>query len=227
MKTLLLYIALLTTAITAFAQTDCRPYVPTEEGSTWEITNYNARGKVEGRIVYTLLEKETNGDQITFKVENTYYDKKDKEIFTNTFEAQCIDGEFILDMTYKMDGASMGAYENMDVTIDASEFELPDFDAAPGTQLEDATMKVTIGDLGINMQVLIDNRLVTAQENITTPAGSFDCVVLSQDTSTKLLLNVRASSKEWYAENIGMVRSESYNKRGKMTGYSELTKFEE
>ena len=41
-----------------------------------------------------------------------------------------------------------------------------------------------------------------------------------------MIMNIEGSSKEWYAEGVGVVRSESYNKNGKLTGYSELTKFE-
>jgi hypothetical protein len=35
------------------------------------------------------------------------------------------------------------------------------------------------------------------------------------------------SSKQWFAEGIGMVKSEEYNKKGKFIGKSVLTKFED
>jgi hypothetical protein len=41
-----------------------------------------------------------------------------------------------------------------------------------------------------------------------------------------MMVRMKNNSKEWYAENVGMVRSETYNKRGKLMGYSELTKME-
>ena len=44
--------------------------------------------------------------------------------------------------------------------------------------------------------------------------------------STKMMIRIKNKSKEWYAEDVGMVRSETYNKRGKLMGYSELTKIE-
>lgn len=226
MKTLLLSIVFLFSSLTCLSQTDCKPYIPTEKGTVWEITNYSKKGKVTGKIVYELVDKVVSGNDVTFTVNNIYYDKKDKEVYNNTFEAKCVDGTFEFDMTYKMDGASMGAYQDMDVQVDATDFEIPTIDTSPGTQLEDGTLKVDIGGLGINMSVLVTNRMVEAQERITTPAGTFDCIVLSQDITTKLLLNVRGSSKEWYAPEIGMVRSESYNKNGKLIGYSELTRLE-
>jgi len=38
------------------------------------------------------------------------------------------------------------------------------------------------------------------------------------------MMIVEGTSKEWHSENVGMVRSESYNKKGKLLGHSELTK---
>ncbi len=227
MKTLLLFIVIVSSGFTGFSQIDCKPYMPTEKGTVWEITNYTAKGKVTGRVVYELLDKVENGNEITFTVKNTSYDKKDKEIYVSTFEAKCVDGKFQFDMSFKMDGASMQSYQDMDIVVEASEFEIPEMNASPGTQLADGTLAVTLGGLGLNMTVLVTDRIVESQENITTSAGTFDCIVLTQNISTKLIIKVRGSSKEWYSENIGMVRSESYNKKGKLTGYSELTKLEQ
>ena len=230
MKTLLLCMVFASSVFTGISQIDCKPYVPTEKGTIWEITNYTAKGKISGRIVYELIDKVENGNEITFTVKNTTYDKKDEEIYVNTFEAKCVDGNFEFDMTYKMDGAALQSYQNMDVEVDASNFKIPEMNESPGTQLEDGTLVVTIGSgggLGLNMTVFVTDRMVEAQENITTPAGTFDCIVLSQKVSTKMIIKVQGSSKEWYSENIGMVRSESYNKRGKLLGYSELTNLEQ
>lgn len=126
-----------------------------------------------------------------------------------------------------MDGNQLQAYENMDVQVDASKFEIPDMDAPAGTTLDDGTLSINVdtGLMAVKMNIEITDRKVEKREESTTPAGTFDCVVLSQTIYTKMMVKVTASSKEWYAENVGMVRSESYNKKGKLMGYSELTKF--
>ncbi len=36
-------------------------------------------------------------------------------------------------------------------------------------------------------------------------------------------MSTETYSREWYAKEIGMVRSESFNKNGKLMAYSELT----
>jgi len=223
-KTILLLLAI---AGTTYAQTDCRPYVPTNKGATWEITNYNAKGKVQGVTNYELLDKVVSGNDVTFKIRAVSVDKKGKEAYTNEFEAVCKDGKFDFGMAFKMDGNQLQAYEDMDVQVDASKFEIPDMDAPAGTTLDDATLGISVdtGIMAVNMNIEITNRKVEKREELTTPAGTFDCLVLSQTIYTKMMIKVTASSKEWYSENVGMVRSESYNKKGKLMGYSELTKF--
>ena len=211
----------------SFAQTDCKPYLPINKGATWEITNYTAKGKEAGKIDYELIDKIENGNNITFTVKTITFDKKGEQIYESRFEAKCIDGKFDFDMAFKMDGGALQAYENMDVKVDASKLEIPDLDTAPGTHLADGSLVVNIetGTIGMfKMTVLITDRVLEGRETVATSAGIFDCIVLSQKVSTKMMIKVQGSSKEWYAENIGIVRSESYNKKGKLMGYSVLTK---
>ena len=208
------------------AQTDCEPYLPTEEGTSWELTHYSAKGKVSGVMQYELLEKTVDGDDMTFKVKATTFDKNEEEVYTSDFEAFCKAGEFSYDMTFMMDGAAMGAYSEMDVEVDGGEFSLPDLDAPAGTTLPDGHLDIRVGaggGININMAIDITGRKIEGREEITTPAGTFNCVVLSQTTSTKTIMRVETSSKDWYAPGVGVVRSESYNRKGKLTGYSELT----
>lgn len=226
MKTLAtILIAVLTIPI-GYGQSDCEPYLPADVGTQWEMSNYNAKGKLQGTIQYELIDKSEQDGELVFTVSTKSFDKKGKEQFSSEFKAKCIDGNFEFDMAMKMDGAMMQQYQEMDFEVDASSYEIPDLDAAVGTELPDGSMRITIGDgpVGINMTVDITERKVAAREQLTTPAGQFDCLVLEQAVTSKVLINVKGRSKEWYSPNIGVVRTESYNKKGKLLGYSELTK---
>lgn len=228
MKTLIIAVFSLFVC-TTFAQADCKPYVPYSVGTKWEITNYSDKGKETGKIAYELVDKTETGNDVTFTIKSIAYDKKGDETFTNEFKAFCKDGKFEYDMAFKMDPASMQSYEGMEVEMDASELEIPSMDAAAGTTLKDGTLEVKVGANSLTMfkmTVLITERKVEGFEDITTPAGTFKCLVLTQNVSTKMMVKTEGSSKEWYAEGIGMVRSESYDKKGKLSGYSELTKLE-
>ena len=120
----------------------------------------------------------------------------------------------------------MSAYESMDVTVDATEFPLPTLEEPIGTSLDDGTLTVQVGMNGVNtfrMVVQVTDRLIAARETLETIAGSFDCVKISQTVTTKMVIKIQATSNEWYAPGIGVVRSESFDKKGRLTGYSVLT----
>ena len=212
-----------------YSQSDCNPYVPTSKGAKWEITNYTSKGKETGKIAYELVDVVKSGSDIKFTIKSISYDKKGEEIFSNTFDAYCKNGKFEFDMAFKMNGEAFQAYEDMDINIDATEFEIPSMDAAPGTLLKDGSLVVDVGSNSLHMfkmTILVTDRKVEVREDIKTPAGDFDCLKLSQKISTKMIIGIEASSIEWYTKEVGMVRSESYSKKGKLNGYSELTKFE-
>jgi len=72
---------------------------------------------------------------------------------------------------------------------------------------------------------MVKNRQVGNRETLTTPAGKFDCIKIKQDVVTKTGFTVTIETVQWYAEGVGVVKSESYRK-DKLIGYSELTKLE-
>ncbi|NRA12659.1 MAG: hypothetical protein HRT57_11950 [Crocinitomicaceae bacterium] len=146
----------------------------------------------------------------------------------NTFKAKCENGKFIFDMAMKLDGAAMQAYKDMEVEVDATEFEVPPTDTSYTGALKDGKLSISISTSGMalmTMNILIYDREVEKIEEFTTTAGTYRCVKLKQKVRTKVIMNIEGSSTEWYSEGIGMVRSESYNGNGKLTGYTVLTKF--
>lgn len=228
MKAWFYSLLLVLTVSSIHAQDKCRPFLPVGVGSTWELTNYNAKGKETGRIAYELSNKVESEAGTTFSITAISFDAKDKQTYENSFEAFCADGIFKYDMTFMMSGEQMQAFESMEISVDATEFELPDFDASAGTSLPDGSLSVkaeTGGPISMDMTVLVTDRRVESKESMDCPAGKFECIVLKQKTSLKMVVKLETQSKEWYAEGVGVVRSETYSKKGKLQAYSLLTKF--
>ncbi|MEM1217049.1 MAG: hypothetical protein AAGJ82_15245 [Bacteroidota bacterium] len=210
------------------AQTDnCRPLLPMAVGTEWEITHYNAKGKAEGSMTLQLQDVKEEGDASVYTIFFKAYDKRNEEIYEHTYEARCSEGEFSVDMDYFMNGEMMEAFGEMDVSVEGTDLKMPDFSTPAGTTLPDGEMNINV-DTGtafnINMTTRITDRKVSAHESITTPAGTFDCMVVEQKMEVKAIVKTETSSKEWFAPEVGMVRSESYNRKGKLESYSELTK---
>ncbi len=228
MKNFILVIALIFFAFTTYAQNNCQPYLPSNKGDVWEISSYSAKNKLTGKTSYEMLDKVVQGNEIVYKVKTVSYDKKGKEVFENTFEARCKDGSFEFDMEIFIDGNMMKAYDNMELDVNGSSLEMPSSKNQIGTNLKDGSLDMKIGSDGampIKMSIFLTNRKIEAKEKMTTEAGTFDCIVMSQNIKTKMIVNIETNTKEWYAENVGLVRSESFNKKGKLMGYSVLTKF--
>jgi hypothetical protein len=76
------------------------------------------------------------------------------------------------------------------------------------------------------MTTTVYNRKVEAIEEVTTKAGTFQCYKITYDVLTDAMMDIQTSGIEWIARDVGAVRTESYSKNGKLTGYTELVKME-
>lgn len=215
-------ICLLLMSFLASSQNACKAYYPFEKGTKFEITNYNKKGKKEGVINYEVTSVE--GNVATIKTE--IFDAKGKEITTTSYQITCEGNYISIDFKSLMNPDMFKQYKDMDMDITGTNIELPN-DLQIGQTLKDAnmTMAINMGGMKMNMKIDMLNRTVDKKESITTPAGTFDCFALSYDSEMKMGMKMKFTIKEWIAEGVGMVRNESYNKNGKLMGYSELTSF--
>lgn len=225
MKLLIISTLLLAQVSFTYAQ-NCRAYIPYDKGTKTELTNYNKKGKVEGIISQEITEVEHTGDNSIFSMHQKVIDPKSNDVtFENDMTFRCEGGTFYIDMNGYLDQKQMEAYSDMEVKLSMDEMDIPSSYTA-GQKLKDGKIEMEVigGPMPIRMLVSIINRKVEGEEQLTTPAGTFDCVKISQDIVTKSIITMTISSVEWYAEGVGVVRSETLRK-GKLTGYSELTKF--
>jgi hypothetical protein len=221
--------SLLAFSALAFSQSitaqDCSPWYPMESGTVMQQTNYNAKGKATGKNVQTIIKKTGDADEMAAEVQSEHYDKKDKLTMTQSYTIHCKDGHFYVDMESIMSPESFGQYESMDVEVDAEDLQIPT-KADAGTMLPDAVLTAKVSSSGVSimtMQIHVTNRKVEGMEKITTPAGTFNCIKLSQTVETKTIMKISMRSIEWYATDTGPVRTESFNKNGKLVSYTELT----
>ena len=223
MKTkIIILISVFFISFSSLSQNACKSYYPFEEGTKFEITNYNKKGKKEGVVKYEVTD--VNGNEATIKT--VIFDGKGKEITTSNYKVMCEGNKVSIDFKSLINPDMLKQYKDMDMDITGTNIELPN-DLQVGQSLKDANMNMAINMGGITMNMKIDmlNRKVDKKESITTPAGTFDCFALSYDNEMKMGMKMKFKIKEWIAEGVGMVRNESYNKNGKLMGYSELTSF--
>jgi len=207
---------------------DCKLFFPDNIGTLREMTNYDKKDRVTGRVHQTISNKNVSGGNISMDVVTVIYDDKDEELNRSKVTVGCENGVFKIDMSDYL-GEMLEAYQEMDVEMKGDNLQFPP-DISVGDQLPEGTINIKVSNSGItmvNMDVTIKNRKVERKEKITTPAGSFDCFKISYDTEAKTnFLTVNTSGVEWIAEGVGVIKIENYNKKGKLSSYSLLTKFE-
>jgi uncharacterized protein DUF3108 len=203
-------------------------YMPFKEGLSFEMTNYGKKGKVLSSNKSKVASLDDADDGFIAVVETETFDKKGESFANGSYTMKCSDGIIYLDMSAMLDPQAMAGFSSMEAEISGNALEIPNH-LSVGQILPDGTMEMKISSGGVKMitiRMSITNRKVEAEETITTAAGSFDCIKMSQESELKMLIKKKFKTVIWYAKGVGMVRSENYNSKGKIESYSELTKFE-
>lgn len=205
---------------------DCNNYYPMIEGLAAQVTSYDKKGKAVAVVDYEIKEVRSNGDEKIATISSVVKDKKGDLITNSIFDVRC-NGEVVsIDFKSLMSPQLMEQYKNMDFELTGTDIIIPN-DLKVGDKLPDSNMEMIMNMAGMNMKmnVIMKDREVTGQENITTPAGSFDCHVITYTSQFNMGITKTGTSKQWLAKDVGMVKQEDYNGNGKLTSSSLLTAF--
>jgi len=227
------FLSLITIVFVGFqcvkAQSSCSKYYPMIEGSSFQYTMTNKKGKTEGVTDYTITNVSSDGDATTATFAFKFTDEKGKEIFNSDYNISCSGDGIKIDYNSILPSEMMAQYEEMGLEMDVTgtDIEIPN-DLSVGETLEDANVSVAMNMSGIKMNITVDqtNRKVEKKESVTTAAGTFDCYLITETTTSKTMgAKQEMNNKMWLAEGVGMVKQESYKKNGNLVSRMELTKY--
>jgi hypothetical protein len=224
MKKSILLIFLATFLVAGVMAQECPVYYPDAVNSQLEYKQYDKKGNLSGSSIQKVTDFKKTGTGYEVGVSAESFDAKGKSMGTMQLEAHCENGIFYIDMKNLMGQQSMEAYKDMEMKIEGGTLELP-ANMKAGDMLKNGNMSISFASNGMsimNMSFTISNRKVEALENITTPAGTFECYKISYDIATKMMVNVKTKAIEWYAKGTGLVKTESYSTDGKLLGSSVL-----
>ncbi len=95
--------------------------------------------------------------------------------------------------------------------------------AKAGESMPDRSYSLIVNML--KNEITLSGAAYMGEERISTTAGKFDCIKISYLKRTKVLLKTTTHRiNEWYAEGIGLVKSESFDMKGKPAGKTLLVK---
>ncbi|MCC5921668.1 MAG: hypothetical protein LAT68_14780 [Cyclobacteriaceae bacterium] len=235
MKNWIITFALLLGAAFQVQSQDCFQYFPYEEGVSYTLTSFTAKGKKEGENRHKILSNTKSGSRTTVEIEMQMLDKKGKEIASGVYEVYCEDGVMYIDnkmFTQMMNMEGMNMDEGgISMEISGDNISFPS-GFKVGQPLEDVQMniKTFMGSQALaTSNITFYDREFTAQERLSTAAGDFNAFLLEEKMEMKLesvmTITREYPVKTWYAEGVGVVRVENYDRRGRLSSYSELTEF--
>jgi hypothetical protein len=222
MKTIILICAFFCCTSVVLSQ-DCSKYFPMDEGTKFQITVYDKKDKVSGIMDYVVKEVSENSATMFYEM----HDEKGKMITSSEYGITCTNDGITIDFSSMMSPELLGQYEEMEVEMTGTDLLYPN-NLNVGQSLPDADVLMTVKMPPLNMKMNMNffNRKVEGNESITTPAGTFDCYVITYDSEAKMGIKMTSRNKLWLSEGYGMVKQETYNKKGALIGKSILTAFE-
>lgn len=209
----------------------CEPYFPLEKGIKWEYQELDKKGEISGyttTIVEDVISAETSTEYV-LKAVTDGPKKKEKNHYERTLSYVCDNGVLKINLDNLIPKETMEGMESMDVQLTQSEIMIPKI-LNVGDKLNDGNVHMIASTNGMqvmDMNIDITDRKVESFEDVTTPAGTYKCALITYTTSTKMsFMNMTTSSKDWYSPEVGIVKSETYDKNGELsssrilTGYS-------
>jgi hypothetical protein len=205
---------------------DCVFYYPDVEGAKIELTNYDDKGKITGKSKQEVVKVERAGSNVKALIKTQYYDDKNEFVFEGEMEFKCEGGVFYVNMDNYLNEQSLAAFKDAEMEIKGDNLEYPS-GMKVGDILGEGTVTMSFNSPGMsmmNMTTTVKNRKVEAIEDITTSAGTFKCYKISYDVETKTFMKtIAAKAVQWFSEDVGMVRTESYDQKGRLAGSTVLT----
>lgn len=202
-------------------------FFPTKEGTVLVYKTLDKKSKETGSVKYTISKVKASGNDldITYLVESL--DPKESLLYKEEITIQQRGDKLYMDMSNLINKSAFQQDGEIpaEVEITGNNMEIP-VNAQPGASLPDASvsMALKMGFVSMKMAADVTNRKVEAIEDVTVPAGTFNCLKFSSDVSATVMgMNVKSKSTEWYAKGIGLVKSESYDKSGKLQSTTHLT----
>ena len=228
-KLLLLPVLAMMMAFTGADGTDltgCEGYMLMQKGVTLVYSDYDGKEKLTGTQTNTVKEITSEGGILKVTMHTISKDAKDKVLSEGDFSFTCENGVIKIDMKSMTGQGMYDSMEGMEIGIDQTDLVFP-ATFKEGQTLEDGQMTMTISSGGMQVMKMVTNitdRNVEKFENLTTPAGSFDCVKMNQVMSTEMMgRTTKMKSIQWLSLNVGAVRTETYNEDGTLQSVHLLT----
>jgi hypothetical protein len=108
-----------------------------------------------------------------------------------------------------------------EITVTSDNLEWP-AELSTSSVLPDASLTVKASILTIVVE--IKDRKVVGEASVTTKAGTYECLKVQYTSHVKTIANKETTQIDYVAKNVGVVKTETLDKKGKVQNYTELVK---
>jgi hypothetical protein len=213
------------------ATAQCNAFFPMREGVKVHYDHYDKKDKVTVQTTQKLINVTGSGSSMKGTVQQEIIDAKKNEVLTTAESEWICEGgtmNFHVNTLSYMDAAG-GAGNGMTMDVSGDQMDIPST-LQVGQTLKDVSYNLKMAMGGVTMMnrtFKITDRKVEAEENISTPAGTFNCYKVSFNTnSSGGIGGGNTKSIMWYAKDVGLVKSEVYSDNGKLIARQVLSKIE-
>jgi len=223
MKHIVLFLAIVFIAFVGKSQ---ELFFPDKEGTVLIYKTFDKKNNETGTIKYTIKSIKQSGEDMDITYQYESIDPKDKILYKDEITIKKKGDILYFDMSNFINKAAFQKDGQMpaEVQVTGNNMEIP-LNPVEGAALPDATieMSMKMGFVNMKISASITNRKFERKESVTTQAGTFEAYNFSGEVSSSSLgIKVKSAIKEWYAKGIGVVKSESYDKAGKLMSHIEL-----
>jgi len=218
---------LLALPLAGFAQ-DCKNFFYLTNNAQVEMTMYDKKGKQSGLTTWKISNVKKTGTGYESTINTNMKDEKGRDLASGTGTYRCENGVLKADARMSLPQQNANTY-NTDAKLESAYIEYP-AKMTEGQSLKDVDFKMDVQTNGMasNVSFKETNRKVTTKESITTPAGTWDAYVITYDGFFRtqvagIGIPITISGKEWFVPGFGLVKTETYNKGGKLMGSTLIT----
>jgi hypothetical protein len=201
-------------------------YAPLTDGMEWDYTSYDKKGKISAVSTQHVESLDDTKSGFEAVILHKTLNEKGEELSKGNYIIECKGDDIWMDLSNMLDANAMQAFTDMEISIENERMDIPN---APkvGQELADGSISIKAATGGmslLNMKLRCFDRKVEKMEQLTTSAGTFDCVKITQQTEFKMIVKRTSTTATWYAKGVGMIRTESYDKKGQLESRTELTR---
>lgn len=206
-----------------FSQENCENIADYPLGRQLTYQWYSVDEKPSYQTFHTVIRANADGptdSDIRLTILNSFQDT----VYEGDYQVRCTPEGLYQDLLAKLTPDMLSSLAGLELRTEEQGWVLP-AGMNPGDSIPQSYSHVSgyADDTKImELDLAIGPVLILAQENLSTPAGGFPCVAMAYELWVTQVVRKRFRLRDWFAPDVGVVRREVFDRRGKFYGHCEL-----